>query len=183
MANFGHDQTKNLVDLDQWIKESGQGTSSDITELKNRLDNIWSVIYPVGSIYISTNSTNPAAIFGGSWEAYAQGRCIFGVGGTGTAFNTVGKTGGSEYLQSHDHKFTAVMDNRNGSTGASNVWGVTNVTVSRNVGESESAKTYLDAMSGKADRITIDGFTSSAGTGSSGNLPPYITCYIWRRVE
>lgn len=36
-------------------------------------------IQPVGSLYFSTNSTSPASLFGGSWEAYAPGRTLVGV--------------------------------------------------------------------------------------------------------
>lgn len=37
-------------------------------------------VYPVGSIYTSVTSTNPSTFFGGTWEAFGQGRCLFGVG-------------------------------------------------------------------------------------------------------
>ena len=29
---------------------------------------IWKECYPVGSIYMSVNSTDPSTLFGGSWE-------------------------------------------------------------------------------------------------------------------
>lgn len=38
-------------------------------------------VYPVGSIYLSTVSTNPNVLFGvGTWEAWGQGRVPIGVG-------------------------------------------------------------------------------------------------------
>lgn len=37
-------------------------------------------IYPVGSIYMSTSSTNPQTIFGGTWIAWGKGRVPVGVG-------------------------------------------------------------------------------------------------------
>ena len=37
---------------------------------KKRLDNL----YPVGSIYQSTDPTSPAALFGGTWQEIAQNR-------------------------------------------------------------------------------------------------------------
>lgn len=33
----------------------------------------WKTIYPVGSIYVSVNSTSPASLFGGSWEQIKKG--------------------------------------------------------------------------------------------------------------
>ena len=49
-------------------------------EHKKSEQDILGNIYPVGSIFISVNSTNPSELFGGEWEPYAQGRAIFGEG-------------------------------------------------------------------------------------------------------
>lgn len=72
------------------------------------------LIYPVGSIYISMNSANPSTLFGGTWEAFGQGRVLIGVGtgndgSAGLSF-AAGDTGG-EYrhklsvseMPSHTH--------------------------------------------------------------------------------
>jgi len=91
------------------------------TEVNNLKSNSSSVLdaYPIGSIYISTSSTNPGTIFGGTWEAYGQGRTLVGVG-TGTDSNSTsqsfdaGQTGGAythtlttAQLPIHDHSFSA----------------------------------------------------------------------------
>lgn len=83
------------------------------------------LIYPVGSIYISMNSTNPSTLFGGTWEAFGQGRVLIGAG-TGDDGNTslsfpAGFTGG-EYkhylikseMPDHNHSFsgTTAANNR-----------------------------------------------------------------------
>lgn len=74
------------------------------------------LIYPVGSIYISMNSTNPSTLFGGTWEAFGQGRVLIGAGtgddGSRSLSFTAGGTGG-EYkhdlltgeMPSHTHSF------------------------------------------------------------------------------
>lgn len=70
--------------------------------------NLGQVVYPIGSIYMSTNSTSPANLFGGSWtritDAYLRA-----IGDTGAA---IGEYGGyAEYklsvsqLPSHSHGF------------------------------------------------------------------------------
>lgn len=47
--------------------------------LKGLLDDIWKTIYPVGSIYMSVNNTDPGTLFGGTWEAWGTGRVPVGV--------------------------------------------------------------------------------------------------------
>lgn len=46
-------------------------------------------IYPVGAIYMSTSSTSPASIFGGSWQSIASERVLMGVSGSHGAGSTV----------------------------------------------------------------------------------------------
>lgn len=58
------------------------------------LYNVW----PVGSIYISVNNTNPSTYFGGTWEAFGTGRCLVGVDTSQSEFNTVMKTGGEKNI-------------------------------------------------------------------------------------
>ena len=70
-------------------------------------------VYPVGSIYMSVKSTNPGTLFGGTWVAIAQGRCLVGVNTSDTDFKTPEKTGGEKTHKltiaempshSHNHK-------------------------------------------------------------------------------
>ena len=64
-------------------------------------------IYPVGSIYMSVNSTNPGSLFGGTWQQL-QDRFLLGAGSD----YSVGATGGSATMAhthtlSHTHSVTA----------------------------------------------------------------------------
>ena len=53
--------------------------------------------YPIGSIYLSVNSTNPGTIFGGTWQRLTGGflyGCVNSSGeGNGTGKSTGGATG------------------------------------------------------------------------------------------
>lgn len=46
-------------------------------------------MYPVGSIYMSTSSTSPASLFGGSWQSIASERVLMGVSSSHGAGSTV----------------------------------------------------------------------------------------------
>ena len=83
--------------------------------------------YPVGSIYMSVVETNPAELFGGTWEAIAPGRVLLGAGEynsnisytAGTKGGAVSKILSSSNIPNHTHtvdiKETAATHNhRNG---------------------------------------------------------------------
>lgn len=70
---------------------------------------ILNMVYPVGSIYMSVNSTNPSSLFGGTWVAWGTGRVPVGIDTSQTEFNTVEKTGGAKsYSSSHTHTTASV---------------------------------------------------------------------------
>lgn len=52
------------------------------------LASIIDAIYPIGAVYISTASTSPQTLFGGSWESIGTGRCLMGVDGSHAAGTT-----------------------------------------------------------------------------------------------
>lgn len=54
-------------------------------------------IYPVGAIYISTASTNPATLFGfGTWSAFGAGKMLVSLDSGDTDFDTAEETGGAK---------------------------------------------------------------------------------------
>ena len=68
--------------------------------------------YPIGSIYVSTSSTNPSEFIGGEWESYGQGRTLVGTGTNGNVYKA-GSTGGeyehtitTDELPAHTHSVT-----------------------------------------------------------------------------
>jgi hypothetical protein len=140
-------------------------------------------LYPVGTIYTTVVSTNPASIFGfGTWVAFATGRTLIGVDTSETAFNSVEKTGGSKdavvvshthtassaSAGEHTHTLTPIGNTTGGGSGRA-VAGANNVTQAVSIA-SAGAHTH---------GITVD---STGGSGTNANLPPYITVYFWKRT-
>ena len=127
--------------------------------------------YPVGSIYTSISSTNPATLLGvGTWVAFGAGRTLVGFDSTQTEFDTVEEVGGSKThtlteseLPSHTHNTLSSYQ--------------TQVEV---IGSSTVTITEADRSGDGAD-VDID--TSSTGSGAAtNNLQPYITVYFWKRT-
>lgn len=161
---------------DKVDKEEGKGLSTnDYTDLDQsevaKIKNLLNLTYPVGSIYMSVNNTNPKSLFGGTWEEFAKGKTLIGVDTTQTEFNTVEKTGGEKTHKLTTLEMPAHAHDWNGYS-AGNLYS-----------GSGSSVTYAlfgnDTWSGDAS----NGMQSIGGDKPHNNLQPYITCYMWKRTK
>ena len=78
--------------------------------LKEYIQQFAKTMYPVGSIYMSVTSINPATYFGGTWVAWGSGRVPVGINTSDSNFNKAEKTGGAStvalttaQMPSHTH--------------------------------------------------------------------------------
>ena len=153
--------------------------------------------YPVGSIYMSVNSTSPADLFGGTWEAMPAGRVLLAQGTSewGVEYQA-GSTGGE-----HEHqlsvgelpktKLTATASNTNingwfpadtRDYAASNYGGVFSQTYlnSQANGENGNSRTYKYTLNANVlPTVSISEFGSNQ---SHENMPPFISIFCWKRI-
>lgn len=117
-------------------------------------------IYPVGSIYLSVNNTNPATLFGGTWERWGQGKVPVGVDETDDDFKLVEKAGGEK---KHTLKIQELPRE---------IW--------HSSSNSQTAGTKVAFDSG-----SFYGANSNASNFDQphNNLQPYITVYMWKRTK
>ena len=84
--------------LNQNLKEELDSKESNLRQLiqqnTSNISNMLNTVYPIGSIYMSVNNTNPSTIFGGTWVAWGSGKVPVGVNTSETEFNSVEKIGG-----------------------------------------------------------------------------------------
>lgn len=104
--NIGKDTDINIV------MEEIEQTNQNLDTFKQE---VFGLIYPIGSIYMSVNNTNPTSLFGGIWVSWGSGRVPVGVNEDDSDFATVEKTGGEKKhtlvlaeIPSHNHTFTGV---------------------------------------------------------------------------
>lgn len=66
-----------------------------LSTLEAKIGNIQE-LYPVGSIYIGVNNTNPSTYFGGTWVAFGTGKTLVGIDTNDASFDTAEETGGAK---------------------------------------------------------------------------------------
>lgn len=131
---------------------------------------ILDIIYPVGSVYLSWNSTDPKNLFGGTWVRL-KGGFVYGCqessgtgNGTGTATNSHTLT--INEIPSHQHEFpdrTIVWDANTGY----NTDIVQDGSYDNKIVQFRPWGTKVGATGG--------------GKGHSHNIP-YIAVFAWRRT-
>lgn len=181
--NLGAVQTVNGVapDANGNVKVSGVDVS-----------NIVNIIYPVGSLYWSKKSTDPATLFGGTWtrikdkfilaagDSYAQGA----TGGSATVTLT------TEQLPAHNHSGSAASAgaHKHGmyiSDSLNDNWH--NFNGSAHMGKNgtkhtvNSSESKVPIISGGAHSHTVT-INNTGGGAAHNNMPPYVTYYCWERT-
>lgn len=156
------------------------------------------MIYPVGSIYMSVNSTSPATLFGGTWEQIQDRFLLAASSGDYAAGSTGGyatTTLSANNLPAHNHtaKSTysgASFDIRAGSNDSRYLIAAgENTTMTSGGGASKWDSAFsisTSAPSRKNDKVSIGGTVTTTinNTGSGeafNNMPPYLAVYMWKR--
>lgn len=148
--------------------------------------------YPVGSIYISINNTNPSTYFGGTWEQLKD-RFLLGAGNNYTA----GSTGGSASLQSHTHSIPSLSGTANSNGSHTHITSRRTTTYGAGMQSNWRSITAPDSANGDYSQIsytesggshthsvtTNSSTTGSTGSGNAENMPPYLVVYMWKRIS
>lgn len=128
---------------------------------------ITDIIYPVGSIYMSMTLATAQSVhdaLGGTWERIAYGRVLMGVNANDPDFEEPGLIGGEKThtltvneMPSHTHNLTR--------------------------GQYGNQRIEEIAFSSGADaKVSERGIANTGGNQPHNNLPPYITCYMYKRT-
>ena len=177
---------KEIIEERIVINELLQSVASLKTYVDSKLDELKTTMknemFPVGTIVKTVRNVNPSTYLGGTWVAWGTGRVPVGVDTSQTEFNAVEKTGGEktvklgpEDIPEHSH-FTNLKEYvKNGFVFST--------------GEGDSFAIYEPpASAGFGLSVQVDNPGAGVTTGTAGddmphnNLPPYITCYMWKRT-
>lgn len=144
-------------------------------------------VYPVGSIYMSINSTNPSTLFGGQWEQLKDKFLL----GCGDIYQN-GTTGGeashvltTSEMPSHNH--SASTNSTGGHRHTFKGWWTT---------KGDGSATYACvARTQQNDAVEYGSFATAGehshtvtvnntGDGQAhNNMPPYLSIYMWKRIS
>ncbi len=174
------------------------GADGDVVVPQISASEIVNIVYPVGSLYWSKNSTNPNMLFGGTW-VQIKDKFILTAGDT----YKVGTTGGEAAhaltiaeLPAHNHTGTAANAALNGAIDTTD-----NNVDARRCGTGDGTGILSSREDGSVFRYGKDGFVSAptgikinathshtisinnTGNGvAHNNMPPYVTYYCWERT-
>ena len=172
------------------------GVEQDVSEIKENLNDpivkkseLIDLIYPVGSIYMSVDPTNPHELIGGTWVAWGEGKVPVGVDPLDTDFKDAENTGGEKKhlleqseMPEHTHRYCVHHRVSDGNAYALHLPTEQGAWL-RNV--AKGTDEYSLQPETRVEPGANSGYFNILATGGSiahNNLQPYITCYMWKRT-
>lgn len=149
--------------------------NSLIDELENLAASVMLTMNPVGTIKITDNNINPGTYIGGTWEQIKD-RFLLAAGDIYAG----GSTGGEAAHTLTENELPKIEGNigfhySDTSTNVSSVDGAFSATKTgskyRNGGTEGAGATSVGAIK-----------MSFGGDMPHNNMPPYVACYIWKRI-
>lgn len=169
VRNLQTSVNENTTDISSLTTEVNKNTSN-ISMIQRMVAVYWKTIYPVGSIYISTNSNfNPNTTWGGTWIKTAEGRCLIGANDE----YPLGSTGGEKTHTLIENELPLIE------------------------GHAFGVATYNSAKSGHFNLTKKNPCNLNAGSGTNdlsdmyfgfgnnlphNNMQPYLAVYMWERT-
>jgi hypothetical protein len=160
------DSLNSTSKTDALSADAGRRLNEKIDKGINK-EQLLDMVYPIGSLYMSMNETNPSELFGGSWERIKD-RFIYANGDTTTS----GTLGGST---THNHGLGAGF-------AALNVGGGGIQYYEKEVGAWGTNAAINLATSYQSYQTKSWGVGLGGSTDNANIMPPYITAYVWKRT-
>ena len=165
---------KQISNVASNLQDEINSANTAIEEIGTAVSEIVNTIYPVGSIYMSMNSTSPASLFGGTW-VQIKDTFLLSAGDTYAG----GGTGGSAdaVVVSHSHK-------PSGTDYPYFLQLATSVQSGDMGTQSGTGRHYPFQATSNAGKYWARG-SATDPTGVSGtgkNMPPYLVVYMWQRT-
>ena len=150
--------------------------------MKTQEYSIIDIIYPIGSIYMSVNTSDPSALFPNTTWQKIENRFLLGSGSSYTS----GDIGGSAdaIVVSHNHTQNAHTHtqnphnhslNRNFSDGTGTVTAYT-------MDSNRKTSTKYTANTTATNQNTTATNNPTGEDGTDKNMPPYLVVNIWKRT-
>ena len=142
------------------------------------LDNV----YPVGSIYMNVNSTNPGTLFGGTWEQI-QGRFLLGMsssypagssGGEATHTLTNNEIPEHRHYVGQDGATYRALPSNYATEDPNKEFYTTELT--------SPGPRYLKPNNTQVGYLVARELVNTPNGQPHNNMPPYLSVYIWKRT-
>ena len=172
-------------DQDCWV---GGGNAGRINWKKRIVfkEDLVNLLYPVGSVYLSMNDTNPSILFGGTWEritdAYLWATSSSNGGWKGGSLETGSTVLTVNQIPSHGHSISSSGAHSHSSQGRKNS-GSGGGAVFESFAGASSYRTVRVPRNGDDGAHTHTANNTGGGQGHTHTInPTYVNVIMWKRT-